>query len=313
VMIFSGVNGNLATQLDGSMVREHFGASVSGVGDIDSDGIADFIVGQPGLGPIHDLNYGGATIYSGQSMNTLHHFDGDEFFAEVGSGVAGIGDFDGDGVGDFAIGAELDSPMAVQQAGSITIYSGTTGRQLYCFIGETPFDSLGSIIDSGDVNNDGRADLVFSSSTANPGWQHDAGAAYVRGGFMPFLTTSTDHLDAGAGGTISFEIDFPSDAAGGFFALTASDVLSPSVFNGIVIPLDTSTSIWYQMLNSPPSSFSNTTGYLDVNGDATCTLVAAPHTFDFLAGSCVTFSALCKDSPNFNRYSSAAVTLDVRP
>jgi hypothetical protein len=310
-MIYSGADGSLYWQADGTIRREHFGTAVDGAGDLDGDGCNDFVIGGPGLGPVFDLDYGGVSVYSGQLGNLLFHLDGAEAFSQLGSGVAGIGDFDGDGIGDLALGAEVRSPMGMFRAGSIAIHSGADGGLLYTFSGETPLDRIGTHIDGGDFNHDGLADLAFASERANPNWHLDSGAAYVRGGFTPYLTSSSSELHAATGDVIQFDIDFPSDAANGLFYLVASDQGTPSIFNGVVVPLDASTTIWNQMLHAPPPVFSNPSGLLDNNGDATCVLSAPPNVFNFLVGSTVRFAALFVDSTTYNRYSSAAVTLKV--
>lgn len=310
-MIYSGATGSLYWQGNGTMRREYFGTALDSVGDLDGDGFADFAVGGPGLGPTFDLDYGGVSVYSGLLGTTIFHLDGEAAFGRLGSGVASIGDFDGDGIGDLAVGAEVLSPMGMLRAGSVAVHSGASGSLLYTFSGETPLDRIGTHIDGGDLNQDGRADVVFASERANPNWHLDSGAAYVRGGFTPYLTSSSTTLHAAAGGVIQFDIDFPNDAANGMFILVASDHNTPSIFNGVVVPLDTSTTIWNQMLHAPPSVFSNPSGLLDSNGDATCVLNAPPDAFNFLIGSTLQFAALFVDSTTYNRYSSAAVTLDV--
>lgn len=310
-MIYSGADGSLYWQADGTMRREYFGTAVDGVSDLDGDGCADFAIGGPGLGPTFDLYFGGVSVYSGQLGTRLFQLDGEAAFSQLGSGVAGIGDFDGDDIGDLALGAEAHSPMGMARAGTVAIHSGANGDLLYTFSGETPMDRIGTHMDGGDFNQDGRADLVFASENANPNWYLDSGAAYVRGGFTPYLTSSASTLHAATGDVIQFNIDFPSDAANGLFFLVASDQSAPSIFNGAVVPLDTSTAIWNQMLHAPPSVFSNPSGLLDNNGDATCVLNAPPNAFNFLVGSELRFAALFVDSTTYNRYSSAAVTLDV--
>jgi len=311
--VYSGATGNALYTFRGHLSRQHLGAALDGVGDLDGDGYADFVIGSPGLGPIRDLNFGGATVYSGKLGHTLFQLNGTETNSQLGSGLANIGDFDGDGISDVAVGSQGRSPMGALQAGTIAIHSGAHGKLLYTFSGETPFDHLGSIFAGGDVNHDGRADLVFASTDANPGGQMNAGTAYVRGGFDPFLTSNLAQLSASAGGTLQFDINFPSSAAQQFFVLVASDQASPSLFDGVAVPLDSSTSIWNQMLYAPPLNFSNPSGWLDSNGDATCLLNALPNALNYFSGTTLRFAVLCKDNPNTSRYCSSAVTLKVGP
>ena len=48
VKVFSGLDGSLLYYLRGEASSMDFGDSVSGVGDVNGDGINDFIVGAPG-------------------------------------------------------------------------------------------------------------------------------------------------------------------------------------------------------------------------------------------------------------------------
>ena len=311
--VYSGASGTALYTFRGHLSRQHLGAAVAGVGDLDGDGCADFFIGSPGLGPVRDLSFGGATLYSGRLGHTLFHLDGAIANNQLGSGVASIGDFDGDGIPDVAVGSQGCSPMGAMQAGTIAIHSGAHGKLLYTFSGETPFDHLGNSFAGGDVNHDGRADLVFASADANPGGQMNAGTAYVRGGFDPYLTSSQAQLSASAGGTLQFDINFPSSAAQQFFVLLASDQDAPSIFDGVAVPLDSSTLIWNQMLHAPPLNFSNPSGWLDSNGDATCLFTAPPQALNYFSGSTLRFAVLCKDHFNSSRYCSSAVTLQVVP
>lgn len=311
VYIFSGANNAILHHLSGTLRHEHFGQSVDGVGDLDMDGCDDFIVGAPGMGPVFDLDFGAATVYSGSNGQVLMHFDGDAPLTQLGSGVAGIEDFDGDGIQDFAIGSAIASPMNLAQAGSVAIYSGASGTLLYTFAGETPYDHLGNVMDSGDINGDGRADLVFASSDADPNWQLNSGAAYVRGGFDAYLSASESVLSSSIGGTVLFSIDFPADAAGSRYQLLASTHSTASHFHGVDIPLLAEGPVWNRMHNNPPPAFTNATGVLDFDGDALCTLTATPNIFTNLVDKSVLFVVMAQDDSTLFRYSSAAVTLKI--
>ena len=110
----SSTSGNFTGVLDNT---DLFGYSVSNLGDLDGDGVSDL-----GVGAAHDddggqnsgavwilfLNSNG-TVKSHQKIsNSAGNFTGNLLsFSEFGTAISNIGDFDGDGVTDIAVGARL--------------------------------------------------------------------------------------------------------------------------------------------------------------------------------------------------------------
>ncbi len=87
---------------------DNFGAALASAGDIDGDGLADFVVGAYLAGPTDNgavVYYKGNTNPTGASAATIvgesDPNDGDQF----GLSVAGVGDIDGDGIDDTVVGA----------------------------------------------------------------------------------------------------------------------------------------------------------------------------------------------------------------
>ena len=76
--------------------NDGFGRSVSGAGDVNSDGCDDLIVGAA-LG-----GSGSAGVLSGVDGSVLYDFDGDSAGDLFGLAVGGDGDINGDGFGSFA-------------------------------------------------------------------------------------------------------------------------------------------------------------------------------------------------------------------
>lgn len=60
--------------------------------------------------------------------------------------VAAEGDYDGDGVGDFAIGAPCARASRALKAGRVQVFSGATGRKIASIRGSAANDSLGSAV-----------------------------------------------------------------------------------------------------------------------------------------------------------------------
>lgn len=118
-----------------------------------------------------------------------------EFFgtsegASLGSTVERIGDVNGDGLADFALGAPsanvtflLPFPVPVDDVGRVTIHSGSNGEELWSAAGPISAGSQfgAAITDAGDVNGDGRDDVLIGAPTAD-GLVADSGAAYLYSG-----------------------------------------------------------------------------------------------------------------------------------
>lgn len=146
--------------LQGTIAGGYFGANIAGLGELNADGYADFVVGEPRAFTYFN---GKATVYSGKDHSVLYTFTGQDRDL-FGSSVAGPGDLDGDLVPDIAVGAiEYYSDFTVAK-GYIDLYSGKTGTRIWTAHGLGAKEYLGtSLAVVGDVNHDGKTDLVAGS------------------------------------------------------------------------------------------------------------------------------------------------------
>jgi len=98
----------------GQLAADRLGWSLAGLGDVDGDGVSDIAIGVP-FAPQGSVQMGRAELRSGADGALLYTVDGDAALDHAGWALAPLGDLDGDGRGDFAVGlptATSPRPMA---------------------------------------------------------------------------------------------------------------------------------------------------------------------------------------------------------
>ena len=178
--VFSGQSGALLHELSGGEAYENNGISVAGAGDVDGDGLDDVLVGAWGS-DLAGSNAGAARVFSGADGSLLRLLLGEAELDLFGVAVCGLGDVDGDGRADLAVGAKWND-QAGSGAGSVHVFSGADGSPLFILRGAASGDSFGSSLAcAGDIDNDGVNDLIVGALGADaPGT--NAGAATVFSG-----------------------------------------------------------------------------------------------------------------------------------
>jgi hypothetical protein len=168
---------------DGEAMNDQFGWIARNVGDVDGDGVPDVVTSAP-TKDVGGRNAGRIYVYSTKSGRLLWTADGQPG-DELGTGVEGAGDTNGDGVPDVIASAP--------GGGWASVYSGRDGRRLLTFKAVDPAEDFGRhAAGAGDVDGDGRADLIVGSPSRDEsedsghanGSRHETGAghAYIYSG-----------------------------------------------------------------------------------------------------------------------------------
>jgi hypothetical protein len=188
-----GISSLPTTYSSGALLSTLFGFSVSNAGDVNNDGYGDIVVGQPatlslnglvtvgqanvffGSGSLSNKSVSDVTLRSPRDPDILSLLDGNLLF---GFSVSGGTDLDCDGIDDIIVG----EPGGTSLTG-LTGINALSG-QAYIFYGKNtsgPASSPGwnlnetgsltvanmvgySVSPAGDVNGDGRADLLIGAA-----------------------------------------------------------------------------------------------------------------------------------------------------
>ena len=183
----SDTAGNFTATLS---ANDKFGWAVADIGDLDNDGVNDLAVGvyaddtggnARGAVYILFMNSNG-TVDSHQKISDTDGdftatFNDSDYF---GISVAGIGDLDGDGIEDIAVGADGDDDEDSGAGAVYILFLGTDGKvDEYQKISDTAGDFTAtldatnyfgrSVTNIGDVDNDGITDIAVGAHNDDDG------------------------------------------------------------------------------------------------------------------------------------------------
>lgn len=222
-VIFGSADGFLpgltVDQLDGSngfRLDPDVNRSVAAAGDVNGDGIGDFIVGNPNARPHGHIDGGEAYVVFGKATGfdaslDLTALDGSDGFvirgptlSRLGVEVAGAGDVNGDGFDDVLVQTGYGRAHVVFGRASYHTpgfdVDDLDGRNGFEIDSSDPYAGIEDVAGLGDFNGDGFADLAFGNSQAGPGGLPLAGTTAVVYGLKP--TEAVTRIDAAGDQTV---------------------------------------------------------------------------------------------------------------
>ncbi|MCP3978340.1 MAG: hypothetical protein GY716_03270 [bacterium] len=272
---------------------DEMGYDVAAVGDVNSDGISEFVVGVPnddeGLG-----GSGSVLLFSGSDRSPICRMTrtSPANSDQLGYSVAGIGDVDADGVPDVAAGAIFADPSG-GNSGAVVLFSGADCSEIRVLSDPDGAgnDNLGwSVSGIDDISGDGIPDILAGSYGDDVDGENDAGSVLAFSGadgtVIHKLTDADgrfrDRLGASVAGLGDVDLDGVPDIAAGApedDTLRGSQAGTVAVFSGA----DGSR---IHTLRDPDGAGSDRLGFSvagigDVNGDDIPDIVAgAPQNDD---------------------------------
>jgi len=181
----AGTADTAAWMMEPNQGNAQAGNSVAIAGDVNGDGISDVIVGAHWYDN-GQVDEGRAFVYHGATVGLAEEAawtaQGDQFGALFGSGVAGVGDVNGDGYGDIVVGAQYADNGEANEGRAFLYLGSTTGPALTpSWTGEANQGSAQygiRVAGAGDVNGDGYADVIVGANLYDNG-QEDEGRAWL--------------------------------------------------------------------------------------------------------------------------------------
>ena len=167
----------------GERVGDFAGYSVDTLGDVDGDGLDDFIIGAP-YEDEQGNEAGSSYVVLGRSLGSDATIDLSEADYKImgegpgeysGFSVSGAGDVDGDGLDDIVIGAIYNNDGASYGGAAYVVLGASLGQDVelaladadYKLVGSVSREAAGTVVEGiGDVDGDGQEDLLIGAPSS---------------------------------------------------------------------------------------------------------------------------------------------------
>jgi len=206
----SGDSAPVPLEMPGQPAGHGLARTLAILGDVTGDGREDLIVGAPDAEIAADrMNAGAAYLYRGAASGfeadpaaTYGGFPGNDGWERFGTRVASAGDFDGDGIDDFAVIARyddrpdvfdetianpLDCPGRINDSGAVYVFRGVDGgvpanAPDFVWFGPAQGQAVETLAGDFDFDGDGRGDLAMGVPSRDPAGADNAGSVAIVAG-----------------------------------------------------------------------------------------------------------------------------------